>query len=166
MRKSHIAVALGLCLAALTCTMCCKQTKSASESAPANPNGELKQGIRGRVEIWEGNFMPMIDKSSSGNKIIPGAGRRVRLHEPLKVGGGLASAKRETISTALMAEVMADSAGRFAMAAAPGLYSIFVEDSGGWYNNGWNDQGIQGAIKVMPDSVTDVLLKITTKATF
>ncbi len=171
MSKSRIAFALGLCLAALTFTMCCKQSKSTTETAgtslaSADQKDQLKQGIRGRVEIWEGNFMPMVDKSSSNNKITPGAGRRVRLHEPLKVGGGIASSKHETIPTPIVAEVMADSAGRFAMAAAPGSYSIFVEDSGGWYNNGWNDQGIQGAVTVKPDSVSEVLIKITNKATF
>jgi hypothetical protein len=107
-----------------------------------------------------------VDKNSANHKITPGAGRRVRVHEPLKIEGGLASAKRETIPTAVVAEVMADSAGHFAIPLAPGTYSIFVEDSGGWYYNGWNEQGIQGAVTVKPDSISDVLIKITTKATF
>ena len=171
MSKSRMAFILGICVAALTFTMCCKQTKSSADtakdgSAASTLQSELKQGIRGRVEVWEGNFMPMVDKGSANNKITPGAGRRVRLHEPLKVGGGIASAKRETVATPLVAEVMADSAGRFAIPAAPGAYSIFVEDSGGWYNNGWNEQGIQGAVTVQPDSVTELLIKITNKATF
>jgi hypothetical protein len=170
MGKSRIAIVIALCLAAVTFTMCCKQTKSTADAAgnkfaAGSQKGEIKQGVKGRVEVWEGNFMPMVDKNSSNNKITPGAGRRVRLHEPVKAGG-IPAAKRETIPTPVIAEVMADSAGRFVMAAAPGTYSIFVEDSGGWYNNGWNDQGIQGAVTVKPDSVTEVLVKITTKATF
>src|SRR3989339_1488787 len=74
MSKSRIALTFSICLAALTITMCCKQTRTTTENAQgiAPENGKqtaaVKQGITGRVEIWEGNFMPMIDKQNTNNK--------------------------------------------------------------------------------------------------
>ena len=171
MSKSRILIVAGLCMSALTFTMCCKQNKTTTAesktSIAAGDSKTVKQGITGKVEVWEGNFMPAIDKERSNNKITPGAGRRVRVHEPFKyTGGGMNSSKRETIPTPIVAEVMADSAGRFAISVPPGKYSIFVEDEGGWYNNGFDGQGVQGAVSVNPDTTTEVLIKITTKATF
>jgi len=173
MNKSRVALILGLCLAALTIVTCCKQTRSTAENTPGSlapaDDGKgtaIKQGITGRVEVWEGNFMPMIDQKSTNNKITPAAGRRVRVHEPLKVGGGMASAKRGEVPTAMVAETMTDSTGQFAVAVPAGTYSIFVEEEGDWYYNGWNGEGIQGAVTVEPDQTSEVLIKITTKATF
>ena len=169
MSKSRIAIMLGLSLLAVTFTMCCKQTKSTTEETKSGASAEaqtVKQGITGRVEIWEGNFMPAIDEKRTNNKITPGAGRRVRVHESVKFEGAMNTTKHETIPTPIVAEVIADSAGQFAIAVPPGTYSIFVEENGGWYNNGWNDQGIQGAVIVEPDKTSEIVIKITTKATF
>lgn len=137
-----------------------------ADETPAPPPATVTQGVTGKVEIWEGNFMPMVEPSRGGGTITPGAGLRVRLHEPVTMGGGLASARRDSVATKLVAEAVTDNLGRFAMSAAPGLYSIFVEQDGAWYYNGWNGDGVQGAVTVPPDSVADVLIKVTTKATF
>jgi len=124
-------------------------------------------GIRGRVEIWEGNFMPMIAPGRSGGTITPGAGRRVRALEPVRLTAqGLAQARRDTVNTPLIAETVCDSAGHFFLAVPPGTYSVFVEERGGWYYNGWNGEGVQGAVIVSPDSAAAIVIKITAKATF
>jgi len=137
----------------------------AQKSAPASAMPAC--GIRGSVEIWEGNFMPMIAPGRSGGAITPGAGRRVRAHEPVHMGAqGLAQARRDTVTTALVAETICDSSGRFFLAVPPGTYSVFVEERGGWYYNGWNGEGVQGAVTVPPDSVAGIVIKITSKATF
>jgi hypothetical protein len=124
-------------------------------------------GIRGRVEVWEGNFMPMVSPGRSSGTILSGAGRRIRVYEAVRMGAqGLAQARRDTVTTPLVAETVCDSSGRFLMAVPPGTYSVFVEESGGWYYNGWNNDGVQGAVTVYPDSISDIVIKITTKATF
>jgi hypothetical protein len=158
-----------LAAAALTCTMCCKQTRSTAETKAglvAEAAKPITTGIAGRIEVWEGNFMPPIEPERRTNQIKPGAARRVRVHEPVKIEGGLASSKRETIATPLVAEVMADSAGRFTISVPPGTYSIFVEEDGGWYYNGWSEKGIQGEVSVEDGKLTEAVIKITTKATF
>lgn len=133
---------------------------------PVPPPAALTQGVAGKVEIWEGNFMPMMEPARGGGTITPGADLRVRLHEPVYIAGGLAAARRDSVAALLVAETVTDANGHFAIAAAPGLYSIFVEQNGGWYYNGFNGDGVQGAVTVAPDSVADVLIKVTTKATF
>jgi hypothetical protein len=126
----------------------------------------VTQGIRGKVEIWQGNFMPVTDPQKSQGKILPGAGRRVRVYQPVIVATGMAPARLDSVSSPLVAETICDSLGKFVLKLEPGQYSVFVEDSGGWYANGWNGEGVQGAVNVEADKVRDVTIKITNKATF
>lgn len=138
--------------------------ESSQEKAVAADSTDFTSGILGRVEVWEGNFMPMMEPGRGG-KITPAIGRRVRLHDPVTMNaGGLAQAKRDSVATTLIAETVTDSTGQFRFSVSPGDYSIFVEENGGWYYNGWNSEGVQGAVAVHADSVSDVLIKITTKA--
>lgn len=124
-------------------------------------------GIFGRVEIWEGNFMPVIAPGKTGGTITAGAGRRVRAHEPVRLSpGGLAQTRRETVPTKFIAETVCDSTGRFFLNVPPGTYSVFVDENGGWYYNGWNGDGVQGGVTVLPDSSSEIIIKITTKATY
>lgn len=126
-----------------------------------------RSAISGRVEIWEGNFMPVVAPGKIGGTITAGANRRVRVHEPVKLSpGGLAQARRDTVLTTLIAETVSDSAGQFSVSVSPGTYSVFVEENGGWYYNGWNGDGVQGGVTVLSDSTSDILIKITTKATY
>ena len=167
MIKSRFALALILSLSAMTGTMCCKRTRTTAdpktELAGANA---VTTGITGRVEVWEGNFMPLIAPERRQNQIKPAVARRVRVYQPVHIEGGLADAKRDTIPTPLVAETVTDSSGHFAVSVASGTYSIFAEENGGWYNNGWSEKGIQGEVTVTEGKTTDVVIKITTKATF
>lgn len=119
-------------------------------------------GVTGTVEIWEGNFMPMIDKDRRDKQIRPGSGLRVRLHEPVKGAGG---PTLDSVATALIGEAVCDDHGRFTIPAQAGLYSIFVEDSGGWYANGWDGDGVQGPVTVEPMKMTEIVIKNMRKAT-
>jgi hypothetical protein len=65
-----------------------------------------------------------------------------------------------------VAETLCDNDGRFFIPLPPGDYSVFVEEEGGWYFNGWNGEGVQGGVTVEPDKRIEILIKITTKATF
>ena len=125
-----------------------------------------RQGISGKVEIWEGNFMPMVDSAKVRGQIKPGAGRRVRAYLPVKMQNNMATAKLDSVPTPMVAETTADSAGKFFMPTPVGTYSVFVEENHGWYANGWNGQGIQGAVTVNSGKTADVLIKVTTKAVY
>ncbi len=134
-----------------------KEAKN-QEAPPASISG-----VTGKVEIWEGNFMPMIDKDKRDKQITPGAGLRVRLHEAVK---GLPGASVDSISAPIVAETVCDDKGKFTIPCPEGTYSLFVEDGDTWYANGWNGEGVQGAVVVEPKKMTEVLIKNTRKATF
>jgi hypothetical protein len=138
--------------------------KGSREAPETTVEPAFSQGIEGRVEIWEGNFMPMTDPKSAQNSKTPGAGLRVRLHEPVKMSS--ANALLPEVPTPMVAETTTDADGKFILKAAPGSYSIFVEENDGWYYNGWDGQGVQGAVEVLPDQNTSIVIKVTTNATF
>jgi hypothetical protein len=126
----------------------------------------VEQGVAGKVEIWEGNFMPMVNGPPRG-KITPAAGRRVRVHEPLNVlETGSAMALHDTILTAQIAETRTDTAGQYFLPLPVGRYSIFVEEDSGWYFNGWDGEGFQGLIQIDSVKVTTQDIRILTKAVF
>ncbi len=132
---------------------------------PVKDIATVKQGVAGRVEIWEGNFMPMVDPAKVRGQITPGAGRRVRIYEPVKATSGSLTSIRDSIPAPVVAEVVCDSVGQFFVPLETGDYSVFVEESGGWYFNGFDGKGVQGAVSVAPDSVSPMVIKITLKAT-
>jgi hypothetical protein len=162
---TRVVLIAALAVTALGITTCCKRTRSQSALQSADA-ASIATGIVGRVEVWEGNFMPPVEPERRNSQIKPAPNRPVRVYAPVRVEGGLAMSKRDTVTTNVIAEGVTDSTGHFAIAVPPGNYSIFVAEDGGWYNNSWNEQGIQGAVNVEEGKTTDVLIKITTKATF
>jgi hypothetical protein len=160
-----------LALAALALGMGRKEAPERHVGAPDVADAPLvtdstSEGIHGVVEIWEGNFMPPVDPQRSRGTIVPGARRRVRAHEPLKMAGGLASARRDSVPTRLVAETRTDARGRFFLPVPAGTYSVFVEEDSSWYFNGWSGDGIQGSVTVEAGKPSELLIKITTKAAF
>jgi hypothetical protein len=168
-RKLWMAPLLLLAVAALALGMGRKEAHE-RHSTPATHLATVidstSEGIHGTVEIWEGNFMPPVDPQHGRGTITPGVNRRVRAHEPVRMAGGLSSARRDSVPTRLVAETVTDSNGRFFLPVPPGTYSVFVEEDSSWYFNGWNGEGIQGAVTVEAGKPSDMLIKVTTKATF
>jgi hypothetical protein len=161
------ALVLAVALLTLTALVMAMGSKEAPErKSHAADSTAVRQGISGRVEIWEGNFMPMVDPVKAAKQVRPAIGRRVRAHLPVKMDGSLATAKRDSIPTALVAETVTDSSGAFFMPTPAGSYSVFVEEAEGWYFNGWNGDGIQGAVTVDSGKSGEILIKITTKAIY
>ena len=164
MKRGLLLVMLLLTMAALAVAMGSKEAKE--KKIHATDSTATRQGIAGKVEIWEGNFMPMVDPAKAKNQVKPGAGRRVRAYQPVKSSGGIATAHVDSIATAMVSETVCDSTGAFFLSVSAGTYSVYVEDGHGWYANGWNGDGIQGAVTVEPGKTANALIKITTKATF
>ncbi len=152
-----------ICVFIITVSLLAMGRKEAPRSAePARQ----EQGVAGKVEIYEGNFMPMIGTHPSG-KVTPAVRRRVRVHEPfnsLEAGG--MTALRDTVPTPLVAETITDSIGEFRMMLPVGKFSIFVEEDSGWYFNVWDGQGFQGLITIDTNEVKEMNIRITTKAVF
>ncbi|MCB9367010.1 MAG: hypothetical protein H6506_02515 [Calditrichaeota bacterium] len=156
MNKRSVKIMAMLLLAASVMGMGRKEAKNQDPPAPIS-------GVTGRVEIWEGNFMPPIEAERRASQITPGANLRVRLHEPVR---GLPGAMVDSVASAMVFETMTDDSGDFTIPAQEGTYSLFVEDSEGWYANSWDGAGIQGAVVVEPKKMTEILIKNTRKATF
>ncbi|MBU1935920.1 hypothetical protein KKG05_00845 [bacterium] len=136
------------------------------KEAPRSEEPIVEQGVAGKVEIYEGNFMPTIGQPPGG-KVTPAARRRVRVHEPFNaLEAGQMTARRDTVPTPLVAETITDSIGEFRMMLPVGKFSIFVEEDSGWYFNVWDGQGFQGLITIDTNEVKDMNIRITTKAVF
>jgi hypothetical protein len=135
-----------------------------SKEAPEKTQ-EPPQGVTGKVEIWKGDFMPKTDPNSSSHSVTPAAGRTVRLYEPVETPG-LTQAVLPDVPMPMVAETTTDENGEFYLPVKPGTYSIFVKVKDGWYFNGWNGKGVQGAVTVESGKNTNVLIKVTTDATF
>lgn len=156
MSKRPLKIVAMFLLAASVIGMGRREAKNQDAPAPIS-------GVTGRVEIWEGNFMPPVDEARRNNQTKPGAGLRVRLHEPVK---GLPGVSADSIASPLVAETVCDEKGRFTIPVSEGKYSLFVEDGDSWYANGWDGDGVQGAVVVEPKKMTEVLIKNTRNATF
>ena len=159
MKRVISSLILTLIASSLMFAMGGRESKDQTPSTPAAP----ASGVTGKIEMWEGNFMPMIDKDRREQQIKPGANMKVRIHEPAK---GLLGTVVAEVPTSVVAETVSDESGRFTIPVREGTYSLFIEDKNGWYANGWNGDGVQGAVVVEPMKMTEVLIKNTTKATF
>ena len=156
MNARRIKILAMLVMAVSALGMGRKEAKNQDAPAPIS-------GVTGKVEIWEGNFMPPIDSGSRDKQVKPGAGLLVRLYEPVK---GLPGAMVDSISTPMVAETTCDDKGMFTIPAKAGTYSLFIQEGNSWYANGWDGEGVQGAVVVEPMKMTEVLIKNTRKATF
>ena len=152
-----------ICVFFITVSLLAMGRREAPRSAePARQ----EQGVAGKVEIYEGNFMPTIG-TRPGGKVTPAARRRVRIHEPFNaLEAGEMTALRDTVPTPLVAETITDSIGEFRIMLPVGKFSIFVEEDSGWYFNAWNGQGFQGLFEVDTNEVKEMNIRITRKAVF
>jgi hypothetical protein len=124
-------------------------------------------GIRGKVEIWEGNFMPMTDPNTTKNQVKPGAGRKVRVFDAVKADSE--SARKIALGESgpsPVKEVVCNDEGEFTVNLKPGKYSVFVAEGTGWYANAFDGEGYQGAVTVEAGKLADLTIKITKKAVF
>jgi hypothetical protein len=164
MRRGLILIVVMAALAVLALAMGSKEARE--KKVHPEDSTSAQQGIAGKVEILEGNFMPMVSPSKVKGQTHPGLNRRVRAYLPVKMEGGMASALRDSIPTAMVAETVTDSAGAFFMPTPPGTFSVFVEENHGWYFNGWSGDGVQGEVTVDSGKTAIITIKVTTKATY
>ncbi|MCC6476628.1 hypothetical protein IT157_06170 [bacterium] len=106
MKRVISSLILTLIASSLMFAMGGRESKDQTPSTPAAP----ASGVTGKIEIWEGNFMPMIDKDRREQQIKPGANMKVRIHEPAK---GLLGTVVAEVPTSVVAETVSDESGRF-----------------------------------------------------
>lgn len=138
---------------------------SCSGDTILNPPAHLTQGIEGTVLFWEGDFMPI---EPSGT-ILPVV-RTIHIYGPTKRSDVVWSDEptiAKSISTQKIAKTQSNTDGIFRIELPAGRYSLFVEEEDGLYANGVDSNGyITPTISVTADSVSEITINVTYKATF
>ncbi len=127
---------------------------------------QVRQGIGGTVRFFEGDFMP---GTGPARGTITPVRRELRVHraasqDSVESAGPGPFFRR--VLTPLAGKVWSDSTGVFLIALPPGVYSVFVVEDSLLYANMFDGQGTVFPVTVFPDSVTRILVDITSKATF
>lgn len=128
-------------------------------------NRPIRQGIKGQVLWFEGDLMPGIDKKPvEGKPVI----REIYFYAPTHT-----SQAREIeyvfysdIKTNLIATTESDEEGRFSIRLEPGTYSVFVKEPRGLFANRYNEFGLINPVKVMPNEVSEIDLRIDYEAAY
>jgi hypothetical protein len=135
---------------------------------PGNDSDQvtIPQGIWGNVWFWEGDFMPGPPGGHSG-KVTP-VEREIFIYEATRfdsvvsANGGFYS----KILTHLKARTKSNAKGFYQIALPPGKYSVFVVEDSKFYANGTDGAGHILPGTVSENSVTQVQVDITYKATY
>lgn len=127
---------------------------------------QVRQGIGGTVRFFEGDFMP---GTGPARGTITPVRRELRVHrtapqDSVESAGPGPFFRR--VLTPLAGKVWSDSTGVFLIALPPGIYSVFVVEDSLLYANVFDGQGTVFPVTVFPDSVTRIVVDITSKATF
>ncbi|MEO0099758.1 MAG: carboxypeptidase-like regulatory domain-containing protein [candidate division WOR-3 bacterium] len=125
---------------------------------------EIKEGIKGRVEIWEGDFMPPSQGRIYYEPKTVLVFKKVNLLNCLKEEGK--STFYTKINSPLIDSVITDQNGYFFLALPPGEYSLFVRERGLFYANLFDGDGFIFPVRVEKGKVTEVNIKIDYKATY
>lgn len=123
----------------------------------------IEQGIWGDIWFWKGNFMPV------GRGDICQVQRRVYIFEPTtrenveQVGY---SPFFTNVHTNLITTVDSDVSGFFQVELDPGTYSLFIKEGDNYYSNSYGPGGEIFPVTVTEGEVSEVLINITTEASF
>jgi len=135
---------------------------------PISPAPSIEQGIYGRVEFWEGDFMPVVLPDEPSGTVTPVKRKifffeKTTFNDVVQEGYG---AFYSEIKTNLMATAESGTDGRYEISLPPGDYSVFVRENDLYYANGSNGDGYIWMVTVPPDETTEYIIKITHTATF
>jgi hypothetical protein len=128
----------------------------------------ISQGAWGNVWFWEGDFMPTTNPGGSSGRITSVV-RTVYVHELTnlqQVDQVLYSPFYRAIHTNLIDSVQSNSTGFFQVALDTGRYSFFVREDSLYYANSFDGYMNILAVTIKKDSLSEVQIDLTYKATF
>ncbi len=125
---------------------------------------EMKEGIRGRVEIWEGDFMPPSRGKVYYEKRTIFVFQKANLKDCIPEEGRPTFYKE--IRAHFVDSVVSDKDGYFSIALLPGEYSLFVREEGSFYANLFDGEGFVFPVKVEKGKMSEVNIRIDYKATY
>lgn len=123
----------------------------------------IEQGIWGDIWFWKGNFMPV------GRGDICQVQRSVYIYEltTMEEVDQIGYAPFfSNIYTNLITTAESDAEGFFQVALEPGRYSLFIKEGDNYYANSFGGGREIFPVTVTTGEVTEVLINITTEATF
>lgn len=123
----------------------------------------IEQGIWGDIWFWKGDFMPV------GRGTICQVQRKVYIFEPTTREGADqvgSSPFFTSVHTNLITTVDSDASGFFQVALEPGTYSLFILEGDNYYSNSYGPGGEIFPVTVTEGEVSEVLINITTEASF
>lgn len=124
-------------------------------------NVTISQGIWGSVSFWEGDFMP----GNPSGTITPVI-REIFIHKVTTVNDIGSGPLFANIPTDLVATVSSDATGFYEVEVGPGTYSVFVKEDASFYANGFDGQGQIQPVEVTANTVSELQIDITHKASF
>ena len=138
-------------------------------SSPSILTPPYDQGLTGRVEYWEGNFMPVVPEQSPDG-IITYVEREICVFEKtslddVELAGEGNLCFYNKINTKLITKARSDENGNFKIGLPPGMYSVFVKENGTYYANGFSDDYIW-PVTIEENMFSEYDIKITYAACF
>ncbi len=131
---------------------------------PRGLKREIREGIKGRVEIWEGDFMPPPTGRVYYEKKTILIFNKTHLKDVIPES--TTSTFYTTVRTHFVDSVISDQNGYFSCSLLPGEYSLFVREKGIFYANTTDGEGFILPVKVEKGKVTEVNIRIDYKATY
>lgn len=126
----------------------------------------LKQGIKGYVSEIKGNQMPGPDRKQEPAK---GFQTEVYIYEVTTMDQ-VEAVNHEpfyrSIRSKFIKSIISDKDGFFATDLEPGTYSLFTKVDGLYYANSFNGKNQIQSVEVLQDSISEVNIIISAKATF
>jgi hypothetical protein len=118
-------------------------------------------GIKGTVYFKEGNFMPSPDGMSKGSGTP--VKRTLYVYEPTTDADVVSdeSTFYTAIKTKKVKTLRSDANGRYAAALKPGKYSIFIQEKGKLYANGFDGDGHIQPVSIEAGKITELDLYIS-----
>ena len=143
---------------------CIQTATSKKETLP------ITQGIRGKVEIREGNFMPGPDRTNPKAIRAPQGQPAIRelfIYERTKQSQVKANGVfYADIQTKLITTVKSKADGTFQVSLKPGIYSLFSKEPGGLFANQMDGEGYIFPVEVKAGEVTEVEFIIDYNASY
>jgi hypothetical protein len=117
----------------------------------------IRQGVAGRVWLWEGDFMP------PARGTISPVVREIDVYTPTRIDSAVLSDRGgfySSLLTTLVARTTSNDSGFFQVALQTGRYSLFVKEDSLLYAGYADGQGYFQLADVLQDSVTSVRIDI------
>ncbi|MHB1327039.1 MAG: peptidase associated/transthyretin-like domain-containing protein [Gemmatimonadales bacterium] len=126
----------------------------------------IREGVWGQVSFWQGDFMPGACSGAS----ITAVERIVYAFEPARLDQAVLNVPPRRFWAELGSRIVdstrSDRHGFYQMSLPPGRYSIVVREEGGYYANGFDEEGYISPAIVHPGQQTKWHLGITYEAVY